>query len=204
MGGRSGGGGSMREQMIMHLPRPRPAHAPTAAAGRRRGAPPRRRSRPRPVAPRRPAAATATDPSAKGGSRKMTSKRRRLAREPSARIGDVRLEAGRAERRCGCRRAPRTSAGSRSTATASAAPRDSASSVSAPLPAKRSSVEQFGEVLAEPVEKRLAHPVGRGPHASAPREAHNAAAKRPPMMRIRRCARTAGRGRGWAPGPVEF
>ena len=63
-----------------------------------------------------------------------------------------------------------TSARSCSTSVHLAAPRDAASKPSAPVPANASTAGPARQVLAQPVEDRLAHPVRRGPQTRRARD----------------------------------
>ena len=76
----------------------------------------------------------------------------RVRADARSRVGAERLEVG--------ARAPAAAAGARSTNVARAAPRESASSPSAPEPAKRSSTAAPLDAGAEDREQRLAHAVG--------------------------------------------
>ena len=158
------------EKMIMHLPR-------LVAAPRRESR--RRRERVRRLgvdeaARREPRGAGRQQPRprivANGGSRKITSKSRRSRGEERARVGDVRLErrARRAPRRS--RAARRPAPRLRSTATASAAPRDSASSDSAPDAGVEIEAALARSGPAQPVEQRLADAVRRRAQARGRRE----------------------------------
>ena len=127
---------SQREQMVIHLPRraaPHDRRRPPAASS---GAPPRRR-RSRSGA-RRAAQAGSSQlhgSSANGGSRKIDVERARLAREERLGVGARRFEPAQAEQRGVLAQRRDELAGRGRRRPPARAPRESASSESAPLPA---------------------------------------------------------------------
>ncbi len=147
--------------MIMHLSGLVAAHDRETGAARRPVRLPRHR------APRRRDARRGRRQAASPIAERQTADRGRRHRTAAFRAPERlarRRSASRAPTRPACARShasARTSSGLRSTATASAAPRESASNESAPLPAKGSSVLRAVEILAEPVEQRFANPIGR-------------------------------------------
>ena len=192
------------EQMIMHLPRPcrgATTRAPRGGASARAGLG-IDESAPARAAPRTPAAATATDRRANGGSRKITSKRARLAREERARIG---RRASRAPSAPNVSRGRRERAHERRIAVDRHRERRAARQRlerQRAAPGVEVEASPAGQVLAQPVEQRLAHAVGRRPQARRRAESGSTRPrKRPPMMRTRLAAAAArgdGSGRGAA------
>ena len=125
---------------------------------------------------RRRQAAWPMGSSSNGGSRKMTSNNLASRRRNDKRVGAMRFQshACPAPRRSRRVRAPVPDCGR----PQPRAPRraTTASSDSAPLPANASSVCSARQVLAEPVEQRLAHAIGCRSHAFARGKAHATAA----------------------------
>ena len=179
--------------MIMHLPRLVAAKRQRVPAAARATRPlPHRRSRPARGARRTRGEATATGRRETAGRRR--SRRNRAAR-PTGRRGRPRRASRARPRSMQCRslRASRSARGCWSTATASTAPREAASSESAPEPAYRS--RQRRPVRSCPSQlnsvSRTRSGVGRRPGTAGKRTRRPR--KAPPMMRTR-FARELGNG----------